>query len=296
MFAAGALAVAVAAPWLVTIVIRYGPEAITGAANSRNALLGTTLRSLLFGQFTGATAFDLFLGVGFAGLLIEVGRRRYLTPVWVVAIPIVVIAAGFTYVMVPWSILIAVAVADVLVPAAERLGVGRFGRPILELGLGGAAVLGSLATGFNTLSPMHELLPNDRAAMVWVSQNLPADAKVAVVTGLPWWNDATSEWFPAIARRQSVATPQGYEWTADFVSRQERNRLLQDTCAPRGSDCLRRWIDLFNLRVNFVYVPKGRLAGLASPSDCCPAFRQSIRDALPVVYDGPGATIARVTR
>lgn len=295
MLAAGAIALVVAAPWLWTVVMRYGPEVVTGAANSRNALLGNTLRSLLFGQFTGATAFDLFLGIGFVGLLIEVGRGRYLVPAWVVAIPIVVLAAGFTYAMVPWSILVAIAVVDVLLPAVYRLTKGRrFGRPILELGLGGAAVLASLATPYGTDSPLHQLNTGDRQAMVWVSRNLPADARVAVVTGLPWWNDATSEWFPAIARRHSVATPQGYEWTDEFVRQQERHRLLQDTCAPRMADCLRLWAAHFDVDVDFIYVPKGQLAGIASDHDCCPGLRESLRQTYQVVYDNAGATIVMI--
>lgn len=297
MVAAGALALAIASPFLWVVLSRHGVDAISAAAGSRTALLGNTMRTLIFGQFTGATAFDLFLGIGFVGLLVEIGRGRYLVPLWVLVTPVVILGAGFTYSMVPWSILVAVAVVDVLVPAVDRLAAGRpFGRPLLDVGLVGAAVLASLATGFGTDSPIHELRAEDRTAMVWASENLPVGADVAVVTGLPWWNDASSEWFPAIARRHSIATPQGYEWTAYFVRQQERDRLLQDTCGRGTAACLRAWADHFDVRVDYVYIPKGKLAGLASNDDCCPALRQSTRDEFLVIYDGPGATIARVTQ
>jgi hypothetical protein len=297
MLAAGAIALFLAAPWLWIVITRYGPDIVTGAANSRTALIGTTLRGLLFGHFTGATAFDLFLGIGFIGLLVEVGRGSYLLMAWVVVVPIVVVAAGFTFLMVPWAILVAIAVVDVLLPAVERLTRGRrFGRPILEVGLLGAAVLASLATGFSPDSPLHRLPDDDRLAMIWAAEHLPLDAHVAVITGLPWWNDATSEWFPAIARRRSLATPQGYEWTGEFVRQQQRNRLLQSTCAPRLADCLGLWAKHFGIQVDFVYIPKGQLAGLASDPDCCPAMRESLRQLDDVIYDDAGATIVRVIR
>jgi len=295
MVVAAVIAAAVAAPWIWATAAQHGPGVLIGAANSRNTGLGATLRSLLFGQFTGATAFDVFLGLGFIGALLEVGRARYFVPIWVLAIPALVVAAGFTYAMVPWSILIAVAVVDVLLPAVARLTHGRrFGRPVLELGLLGAGVLASLATGYATTSPLHALGAENRTAMTWSATNLPDGAKVAVVTGLGWWNDATSEWFPAIARRVSVATPQGYEWTAKFARRQEIYRVLQDTCAVRLAECVLRWADKYGVAVDYVYVPKGKLAGLASDVDCCPALRESLRRSYPVVYDGAGATIVRI--
>jgi hypothetical protein len=211
----------------------------------------------------------------------------------VIATMMVVVAAGSTYAMVPWPVLVAITVDDALVPAFDRLAIPqRLGRPILEVGLLGAGLLASFATGYAENTPLHPLAPGEKAAMEWARTNLAPDARVIVVTGLPWWNDATSEWFPAIARRHSVATAQGYEWTGSFALRHRQHQLLQDVCAARTAECIADWRRLFGVAADYVYVPKGQLAGLASAQDCCPALRSSARDQLDVVYDGDGATIA----
>jgi hypothetical protein len=290
---AALLGLVVAAPWWVSVLQVHGWTVFLGAAGSRSALLINALRDLLFGQFTGAEAFDVFLGVGFVGVLAEVGRGRYLYVVWLLGLTLTIVGAGFTYAMVPWSVLIAIGVLDVIVPGMDRLSRGhRYARPVLVSGLVGASVLASLATGYSVTAPIHDLSPAERVAMAWVSQQLPTGAKVVVVTGLAWWNDASAEWFPVLADRQSVATVQGYEWTHNFAGREERNRVLQTQCARETVTCLEAWVRQSSLKVDYVYIPKGHLAGLASLSDCCAALRETVRSDLQVVYDGPGATIA----
>lgn len=290
-----AIAAIVVAPWAALTLGRHGVDAIIGAADSRTAIFASALRQILFGDFTGAFYMNIFLGLGMVGVLLEASRRQWLLPIWVVATMTVVVAAGSTYAMVPWSILTAIAVHDVLTPAFDESAIGRrLGRPILEVGLLGGGLLASLATGYAEHTPLHPLAPGEPTAMRWAAANLPSDARIVVVTGLPWWNDATSEWFPATARRHSVATAQGYEWTGSFASRHRQHQVLQDICAARTVDCIRDWLTLFSVSADYVYVPKGQLAGIVSPHDCCPAMRISIRDQLEVIYDGDGATIARL--
>jgi hypothetical protein len=290
-----ALAAVIVAPWAALVIDRHGLSALVGAADSRTAIFASALRQLLFGEFTGAFAMNVFIGLGLVGVLLEASRRRWLLPVWVTVTMTVVVAAGSTYAMVPWSILVATAIDEALVPAFDRIATPRrLGRPILEVGLLGAGLMASLATGFAQDTPLHPLAAGEPAAMEWARDNLPGEAKVVVVTGLPWWNDATSEWFPAIARRQSLATAQGYEWSGSFALRHRRHQLLQDHCASRTVDCIANWLHSFGIFADYVYVPKGQLAGITSPLDCCPAMRGSIRDRLAVVYDGDGATIAKL--
>jgi hypothetical protein len=290
-----ATAAVVVLPWALFIIDRHGIDAIVGAADSRTAIFASALRQLLFGEFTGALYMNIFIGLGMVGALLEVSRRRWLLPMWVLVTMTVVVAAGSTYAMVPWSVLVAIAVEDALVPAFDKLAIPpRLGRPILEVGLLGAGLLASFATAYAENSPLHPFAPGEPAAMEWANDNLAPDARVVIVTGLPWWNDATSEWFPAIARRHSVATAQGYEWTGSFSLRHRQHQLLQDVCAVRTVDCILDWKAYFNIAADYVYLPKGQMAGIASAHDCCPALRKTVRDRLTVVYDGDGATIARL--
>lgn len=292
--AAGGIGLLVAAPWWVSVIGAHGPDALLGAAGSRSLVFAHVLRDFVFGQFTGASALDIFLGIGFVGLLIQFGRRRYLLPLWLVSVVALILGAGFTFATVPWAMLTAVAIVEVILPAASRLvRVPDRGRFVVASGLLGAGVLASLATGYGVSSPIHGLSVEQREAMAWVKANVPQDAQFVVVTGTEWWLDATSEWFPALARRESLATVQGYEWTDAFLARAARSNALQDQCARRLATCLDSWQEYFDVRVDYVYLANGRLAGLASPDDCCPALRADLRRSFEVVYEGDGATIIR---
>lgn len=145
---------------------------------------------------------------------------------------------------------------------------------------------GGRAMGPNVLSA------EERAAMAWVAASVPPSARFALVTGDLWMTDRSSEWFPALAGRVSVATPQGTEWLPEraFLRRVGEHAALQ-RCGARDGDCLIAWAAEAGHPFEYVY-----LAGRGGPA-CCAALRAALlADARFVaVYDASGATIfARV--
>jgi hypothetical protein len=131
--------------------------------------------------------------------------------------------------------------------------------------------------------------------MTWVREHTPAASTFAVVSDDSWPVDRTSEWFPVLSGRTSVATVQGQEWIdgGAFQSRIADYDALQE-CARRNAACLDAWSADTGEPIDYVYIPKiaPRFDPL-SETKCCiglqlalagdPAFRQ--------VYDGPGALI-----
>ncbi len=69
-----------------------------------------------------------------------------------------------------------------------------------------------------------------------------------------WWNDYRAEWLPAITKRESVTTVQGYEWLPDLFA----ERIIRYTdlrfCKQRGSECIKQWTEKFDIDVNFIVV------------------------------------------
>jgi hypothetical protein len=111
-----------------------------------------------------------------------------------------------------------------------------------------------------------------------------------------WGADELSEWFPAVAERQSVATVQGSEWLGRDGFRAQRQRHREVIrCTPSTVPCMAEWAASQGLADAWILVPKGRMNGPLSPDDCCPALRETVREGTlyEVVYDGPGATIGR---
>jgi hypothetical protein len=163
-------------------------------------------------------------------------------------------------------------------------------------------LLSGLAAPLSGLSPLFALDSADQAAMSWVANNTPADARVVVVAGLPWQIDAYSEWFPTLTGRVSVSTLQGYEWFGrSAFEQQHRMHDAFTLCAFQTTDCLKSVSTEFGVKFDYVYVPTEPPPAsvnqilAASRIPCCVAIENSLRadPAYQVVYDGPGALIAR---
>jgi hypothetical protein len=126
--------------------------------------------------------------------------------------------------------------------------------------------------------------------MAWISTNTPSDVRVIVPTDEVWGYDDIGEWLPAFAHRQAIGTVQGSEWLGnDGFSAQLSRQAAIRGCAAHSADC---YADIDSAA--WIFVPKGQLNGIFSPSDCCPALRSTLEDAgYTIAYDGPGATIAQ---
>jgi len=198
---------------------------------------------------------------------------------------------------VPWALLAGAGFGFLLAgigPAATvadravRLGVA-----------GGAlflALLGSLGSGVDETSRLQRVSEDQVAAMAWVADETDPETRFIVASTVVWGADEVSEWFPAIAGRQSIATVQGSEWlgTEGFTA-QRRRHLAVLTCTAMTDRCMAEWSTADGLSDAWLFIPKGQLNGPLSAPDCCPALRETVRngDHYEVVYDGKGATIGR---
>lgn len=133
--------------------------------------------------------------------------------------------------------------------------------------------------------PILRSLPQEeREAMRWIAANTPEESHFAVMTQYAFWEDRTSEWFPVLASRRSLATVQGSEWLPDhqFQKHWEQFEALQ-ACAKETSSCLAEWADAAGFIVTHVYIRRG----------CCELLRESLRESRDYrpIYHGPGADV-----
>lgn len=300
---AAVVGVAVISPWAVPMLMRHGPEPFLSARTTGGGfVLGLILFLKL--RFTGAPFMDVLGIIGFAGFAVALAQRRWLAPAWLVVILLVDSRGGATYAMAPLAMLVGIGVVAGVRAMGTRFDARRpLGSAWANRGLavGSTAILVmAIATNQGvTVKDDSVLLPvstEQRAAMDWASRELPEAASVAVVTGADHWEkDRVSEWFPVLGERHSVATFQGYEWLGmDRWTAQARAFDLLQECSRGTADCLTDWIAATDRPVDYVFVPKGSTSGPQAPSDCCPALRATLRTSAEIVYDGPGASIARM--
>jgi hypothetical protein len=292
-----AAAVVVVAPWVLGIVAAHGLAPFLAALRTGGSPL-TALYYLVSLRFTGAPLADVFLVMFGMGLLTAVVRRDLLLPAWAVLLFFTDARAVGQYAMLPASMLIGYATAQLLAlrpPSARHdkaMASMYSGAPLiaalLTLGL-----VGSLAAPLRDGTPLVPLSAGDRVAMRWISTQ-PA-ARYAVISGENWGWDETSEWFPQLTGRVSVATVQGLEWTStDWDKTVSRYRELQG-CSSQNVNCLLGWMTDFGVP-EYVYVSGRREAVLAGGGACCAAIVIAMQhdSHFAEVYSKQGVNVFRV--
>ncbi|HEY6959992.1 MAG TPA: hypothetical protein VI814_14310 [Candidatus Limnocylindria bacterium] len=286
--ASGACAIALAAPWWLTVLLRHGVGPFVAAATTGS--LDNPVLDLLAFQRTDEPYFPLIAAAAIAGVVFHVARGRYLIPAWLVAIALLDHRSFNALSGLPIGILAGSVVTELIAPL--------FTRRHLAVA---AAVAGIVYVTFSSAKAdqtLHRALkPDERSAMAWVANGTPADARFLVITQSFWAGDRVAEWFPALTERVSVTTVQGSEWlprATGFWPHMWSYESAQD-CADSDGDCLARFMSGSGITFDYVYLPKTAVATAMDESDiwCCGGLRAALRhdDRYALVYDGPGATI-----
>ena len=288
-------ALLVASPWLA-VVTAHGQLSTLVGASSNGPDLGKTLTLLVVGWSTLAGQVDPLALLMLVQAVRLAMRRHFLIPVWWIGASLL----SQQYGIVPGALLVGTLALEMVglatrPQASQRiLRGGRAGISLVVVLIGVELVLGGTAS-LRVGGHLQAISADRRAAMVWVDDTLPQDARVLVLTGGEWSTDADSEWFYDLAGRVSAATVQGTEWLGPdaYHAARATYQMLQE-CAAEGAGCvasfLRRW------PADYIYIPKGRLQGPNSPADCCAVARTGLAEFLgfTLVYDQVGATIFRV--
>lgn len=238
-------------------------------------------------------------------------------PIWMLIIVLLDNRAANTYTTLPVALLAGIGIADMLLPAFNR-ALGEQPDPWqVELALDGASesrrmwalfvqkwpavlvtalmlwysffsVTAKSTNVSGDLPTLVSLTTNDRAAMQWVAKEVPQGSRFAVLSGQSIWpSDAISEWFPALAERPSIATPQGYEWMPDkmFATQIWKHGQLQVCAWSSDSTCLDNWSIMTGNSFDYIYVR-------VLPDGSLPVSASLVADyRYDLVYSGPGAMI-----
>ncbi|TAM72932.1 MAG: hypothetical protein EPN50_04090 [Chloroflexota bacterium] len=314
---AALVAAVVALPWWGTVLIRYGVgPLVSGGGAGLEPVAGFV--DLMTFSMTGEAYFPVVAALGLLGLVWLLASRRLFLPLWFVLLFLLDARAAESLSMVPLAMMAAVGLVDVLLVRIEPTLMAlpertvwpglalrsRASRMVLP-----AAQALMFATGLAAFAaasnPLFALSAGDRQALLWLRDGTPPSARVLVADGTPWFIDAVAEWLPALADRTSITTAQGYEWLGSGAfARQVAVHDAFTLCAYRGAACLASAQAASGLQFDYVYVPSGPpppgvLRSFAdSKAPCCAALQTSLKNdpGYRVVYDGPGALIAKVIR
>jgi hypothetical protein len=282
---------AVLLPWLAWVGLTHGPDSLVSAASRLEPLIG--IIRLLNLRFSAAPFMDLVGVAGVLGLVVTIARRQPRLPTLLLITYVAGAGGGEFLAAVPWAIMAGIGLDAMIAIATAALSnaaakVARRTGVAVASGALFLALIGALGSPADQSSKLHPLSQDQITAMQWLRDNTPSDSRVIVPTDEEWGYDEVSEWIPALSGRQSVGTVQGSEWLgADKFARQLGVHRALRGCAGTAADCYR---SLYPDAI--IYVPKGKLAGLFSADDCCPAVRFTLEESgYLILYDGAGATI-----
>jgi len=234
---------ALIAPFFATVLSRHGFAPYQNAMNSSLHNFSAWL-SLFGGAFADEKFIALISALALLGLALTLLRGEVFLAVWLI-LPAVLDPRGAASVsIIAWALLAALSFDEVILPG---LGINAMQENValrsprfrfIFIGLVLYAFVGLAASGQAYLKL--SVNKDERAAMQWTAENLPARSRFLIVSGNSLaFSDAVSEWFPALTPHMSLLTPQGAEWLNDkpFAERLRAYDELQ-ACLNKSADCL----------------------------------------------------------
>jgi len=276
----------ITAPWWLTVVTRHGVDPFLAAMsaakqNSYNALVGILI--LFRFDFADEPNVTLITVLGLIGLFTLLARRKPFLPLWFLLMQILEPRGGALFMMIPMAMFAGVGLDQTILPGLRESSAGQFQKVTSDEDWVRSILEGryvkifliilfaySSLSAFEVASRIKQqstLTRADLDAFTWIKENTPPDSQFVLVTqGLPL-NDASSEWFPALTERTSIATVFGSEWVNDgnFSARVETYQRLQ-ACAAQDVNCLNQWSQEIGREFSYVYVRKTRGAATAQTS------------------------------
>lgn len=269
----GALTSLIIAPWVITILTHHGSGPLVSAFSSMSTSFWDrlfipilTLFRFNFAEETGLTVLSV---IGLLGLIRLLQERNFFIPIWLLAVMMVYSRGTPTYSVLPLAMLAGYGFVNVVFRGfsieyerdtsnPQALFESKFARIFF-----GIVLISSLASAYiypfnqegeNTLV---SLTRGEIEAMSWIHEEIDESAKFLVITGRSWWTDPTSEWFPVLAQRVSLATVQGNEWLQeDQFHYQWLKHDRLELCIQQGIDCVYRWSEEYALDFDYIFFTK----------------------------------------
>jgi hypothetical protein len=273
--------VALTAPWVILMLTRFGIGVYQNAFQAGQH----SIFAPLIGMFIVVSEEPLisFIAVlGFLGMIVQLFRRKYLLPLWLITPWIIDPRSGASISILSLCMLASIAIADLILPRlyclgqsvkkienatfnTKRLPIYIMRTRGLQLTLVGF-VLYSLAGGlvYESSYQVTSISTADKTSMQWIAQNVPSGSKFLVLSGIQNpFQDAIAEWFPVLTKSRSMNTIQGNEWLdgPSIEYRKEAAHQLSN-CIQTTYACIEAWAVEYGEPFNYLYIHVSQFEGV----------------------------------
>ncbi len=252
--------------WWLPNLARHGLEPYLAASRTGWHSLQALVQLFRF-NITNEYGLATIGVLALVGFFWQIARRQFFLPVWLLVIffseprsaplyltPLIALLASDCLLNIltsfPSSGQTSNLPEEPRIPLTSPAAKGLFGLLFAQWTLS-ALVIPLILAGTKTLSTA------DQSAFAWIGANTPEDSRFLVLTGDDPLSDPTSEWFPALTGRSSVATVQGYEWDGNhkFEEIKDRGRKIQN-CIQQTPACIQDWEREYHLEFEYIYLRK----------------------------------------
>ena len=191
------------APWLATVIARYGLSSVLSAGQSHH--LSETLGRLLTAGPSYIGILDLVFPLAIVGISVRLGQRQWMLPVWLCLLVLVPGGEG-RYAAIAWAVLATIG-ADTVASSLQRFRAERVAAALAVTLL----FFGSAASAFQRFGSLPLQV---RETMAEAGGAVSAGTRFAVYSDDPSLEQPILDWFPTLSGRISVGTFMGLEWTS----------------------------------------------------------------------------------
>lgn len=297
LFLIGIAVIALTAVYWFRIIHLYGFQTLINAFQTSHLNISDALVKFLRFGFTEEIVFPLLGAFAFIGFFAALAAKKYLLPAWLIAILLLDFRSVDRSAVLIISLLAALALDVVIIRGIQAI-IPRPGTPepgqkkrwfshfhietilvevIFMITFLGAAL--EITNASNVY--IRSISSEDLYAMNWVKEFTPRESHFLIVDGaIAWHIDPYAEWFPALAERHSIFTPQGTEWLPDRLYAQ---KLLSDAVfrweLSTRTNFLPDWLSAHRTEYQYVYLEKEMLNKLNLDKQDFPSFLKTVYES-----------------
>lgn len=295
--------VVLTAPWWIAVLTRHGFGPISSVL-STGAQQGLPNVSWFVFGFSEERFIPLFTLLGLAGFALQIMRRDWFLPIWLILPFVVEQRSAPAAAVFPLAILAGIGLSDLVIsPLLTILHRDNFVGTNLSVAMAHSLTV-RLVLGFVILYALFDALvydislthyvysSQDVVAMQWIRSHTSPSSRFIVLTGRQDpFADPSVEWFPAFSERMSLNTIQGREWQLgrNFLPFLKDLAALQ-TCINKNMSCVESWARTNHADFDYVYVEKPESQNTSSHS-LAYELTQNVGYAL--VFQNTGVAIYR---
>ncbi len=265
----GIIGILIASPWWAHVIRLHGFAPFISALQSNPHDAITTAQLGLI-AYTAEPKFNIFFTFSLIGALYLFIRKEYGLLIWTLMILGTATRQSHTFLFMPLAMMAGYSIHLL----SQQIKI-KYQIVLVSMIL--ALIFSFISTFGHEFTPFDYLRKPERTAMSWINNNTGVESEFIVVSSYPdwaWFLDTTSEWFPALAKRKSLATVQAYEWLPDFSGRLKLNSKFK-RCNDYDLNCLNQLILDTELRYTHIYISKKTKLEPDLPA-CCTLLINSI--------------------